>query len=77
MLNRLLFGIKQLTKLSTNIVFKRTLIMSGGDEIQKAQTATRPDQPTDTIFGKIIRKEIKANIIYEDDKVHFDWMITI
>lgn len=36
------------------------------DEIAKAQTA----QPGgDTIFGKIIRKEIPANIIYEDDQV--------
>ncbi|XP_063820335.1 adenosine 5'-monophosphoramidase HINT1 [Pseudophryne corroboree] len=35
------------------------------DEISKAQTA-RPGG--DTIFGKIIRKEIPANIIYEDDQ---------
>ncbi|NXY75125.1 HINT1 protein, partial [Glareola pratincola] len=35
------------------------------DEISKAQAA-RPGG--DTIFGKIIRKEIPANIIYEDDQ---------
>ncbi|NWT93340.1 HINT1 protein, partial [Urocynchramus pylzowi] len=35
------------------------------DEISKAQTA-RPGG--DTIFGKIIRKEIPANIIYEDEQ---------
>lgn len=36
------------------------------DEIAKAQTA----QPGgDTIFGKIIRKEIPAKILYEDDQV--------
>jgi hypothetical protein len=36
------------------------------DEIEKAQTA----QPGgDTIFGKIVRKEIPADIIYEDDQV--------
>ncbi|XP_037365306.1 adenosine 5'-monophosphoramidase HINT1 [Talpa occidentalis] len=35
------------------------------DEIAKAQTA-RPGG--DTIFGKIIRKEIPAKIIYEDDQ---------
>lgn len=36
------------------------------DEIAKAKAA----QPGgDTIFGKIIRKEIPANIIYEDDQV--------
>ncbi|KAI5629272.1 histidine triad nucleotide-binding protein 1, partial [Silurus asotus] len=35
------------------------------DEVAKAQTA----QPGgDTIFGKIIRKEIPANIIYEDEQ---------
>ncbi|XP_022619270.1 histidine triad nucleotide-binding protein 1 [Seriola dumerili] len=35
------------------------------DETAKAQTA-RPGG--DTIFGKIVRKEIPANLIYEDDK---------
>ena len=36
------------------------------DEVSKAQTAG----PTggDTIFGKIIRKEIPSDILYEDDK---------
>eukprot|EP00069_Balaena_mysticetus_P009690 bmy_20362T0 len=36
------------------------------DEIAKAQAA-RPGG--DTIFGKIIRKEIPAKIIYEDDQL--------
>lgn len=36
------------------------------DEVAKAQVA-RPGG--DTIFGKIIRKEIPAKIIYEDDQV--------
>lgn len=36
------------------------------DEISKAQAA-RPGG--DTIFGKIIRKEIPANIIFEDEQV--------
>lgn len=36
------------------------------DETAKAQTA-KPGG--DTIFGKIIRKEIPANIVHEDDKV--------
>ena len=36
------------------------------DEEAKAQVA----QPTeDTIFGKILRKEIPCDFIYEDDKV--------
>ena len=38
------------------------------DEIAKAQTA----KPTeDTIFGKIVRKEIKVDFIHEDDQVSF------
>jgi histidine triad (HIT) family protein len=36
------------------------------DEVTLAQSA-KPGG--DTIFGKIIRKEIPADIIYEDDKV--------
>lgn len=36
------------------------------DEMAKAQAA----QPGgDTIFGRIIRKEIPADLIHEDDKV--------
>ncbi|PIO74697.1 histidine triad domain protein [Teladorsagia circumcincta] len=35
-------------------------------EVEKAQTAVREK---DTIFGKIIRKEIPAKIIFEDDDV--------
>lgn len=36
------------------------------DEVQKAQTAQAGG---DTIFGKILRKEIPCNFIYEDDLV--------
>jgi hypothetical protein len=40
------------------------IIMS--DEIAKAQTA----KPTeDTIFGKIARKEIKVELLHDDDQV--------
>ncbi|KAM4606980.1 adenosine 5'-monophosphoramidase HINT1 [Polymixia lowei] len=35
------------------------------DEISKAQVA-QPEE--DTIFGKIVRKEIPTDIIYEDDQ---------
>ncbi|CAD7082932.1 unnamed protein product [Hermetia illucens] len=35
------------------------------DEVEKAQTASGGG---DTIFGKILRKEIPCNLIYEDDK---------
>ena len=36
-------------------------------EIEKAQTAAPGG---DTIFGKIIRKEIKTDFIWEDDQVY-------
>jgi histidine triad (HIT) family protein len=35
------------------------------DEVQKAQNATIGGE---TIFGKIIRKEIPANVFYEDEQ---------
>jgi len=38
------------------------------DEMTKAQTAKKPNGG-DTIFGKMIRKEIPAKIIFEDDEV--------
>lgn len=36
------------------------------DEVEKAQTAQAQG---DTIFGKIVRKEIPTKFIYEDDQV--------
>ena len=39
--------------------------MEGNNEQQLAQTATPVD---DTIFDKIVRREIPSDIIYEDDK---------
>lgn len=36
-------------------------------EVEKAQTAAPSE---DTIFGKILRKEIPCNFIYEDDQVN-------
>ena len=40
--------------------------MSGESEVAKAQTA-KPEG--DTIFGKILRREIPTTFIYEDDLV--------
>lgn len=43
-------------------------------EVEKAQSAT----PTgDTIFGKILRKEIPCNFIYEDDRVSSQKLLKI
>lgn len=36
------------------------------NEVEKAQSASASE---DTIFGKILRKEIPCKFIYEDDKV--------
>jgi hypothetical protein len=59
-----IFCTKRPTILST---FIQQLSMS--DEVEKARTAVPPADSGDTIFGKIIRKEIPAKIIYEDDTV--------
>lgn len=40
--------------------------MASNDEVAKAQTA---QVGGDTIFGKILRKEIPCEFIYEDDQV--------
>lgn len=45
-------------------VFCKSAIMS--DEVAKAIAAVPTE---DTIFGKILRKEIPCEFIYEDDKV--------
>merc|ERR1712055_1049604 len=37
------------------------------NEVDKAQAAA-PENPENTIFAKIVRKEIPADIIYEDDQ---------
>lgn len=63
--------IKSLRFLSTAL--RHTIILRAAsnttqkmaDEVSKAQSA-KPE--ADTIFGKILRKEIPCNFIYEDDK---------
>lgn len=60
----------RLTKLpfTLNYQFLEIFQIIMSDEIEKAQTA----KPTeDTIFGKIARKEIKVDLIHDDDQVDF------
>ncbi|XP_031562817.1 histidine triad nucleotide-binding protein 1-like [Actinia tenebrosa] len=38
------------------------------DEVDKAKAAAKENKNSETIFGKILKKEIPADIIYEDDK---------
>ena len=42
-------------------------------EVEKAQIASPGG---DTIFGKIIRKEIPCNFIYEDDQVNSSFLLS-
>ncbi len=53
-----------LTSINKNIPIKIKL-RKMSDEVKIAQTAT---PVADTIFGKIVRKEIPAKIIHEDDQ---------
>ena len=41
---------------------------AAGDGATAASAAAAPKEGGDTIFGKIIRKEIPAKIVYEDDE---------
>lgn len=56
---------KSLLLTASNHLKHRIVIRSMADEVEKAQTAQAGG---DTIFGKILRKEIPCNFIYEDDK---------
>ena len=53
----------------------------GCDEMSKAKLAAEEYQggkytSGDTIFGKILRKEIPADVVYEDDKV-FNFQVLV
>ncbi|VEV55755.1 protein kinase c inhibitor-like protein, putative [Plasmodium vinckei vinckei] len=54
-------------KFLTSVANKRLMRMA--DEEERAIEAAGKDENGDSIFGKIVRKEIKADIVYEDDKV--------
>ena len=51
--------------------FSTDKALCSSDEVDKAKAAAadKIKNADDTIFGKIVRKEIPADIIYEDDKV--------
>ncbi|CAG9320826.1 unnamed protein product [Blepharisma stoltei] len=53
----------------TRIAKRLTLISRSLSEVDRAKIARPPAENEDTLFGKIARKEIPANIVYEDDKV--------
>jgi hypothetical protein len=52
------------TPTSSHVTF--SVIRTMSNEVEKAQTAA---PSADTIFGKIIRKEIPSTFVYEDDQV--------
>ncbi|XP_076632708.1 histidine triad nucleotide binding protein 1 [Colletes latitarsis] len=56
---------KRLPYLHTSLISHTPCWRKMATEVEKAQTATAGG---DTIFGKILRKEIPCNFIYEDDQ---------
>ncbi|VUZ41210.1 unnamed protein product [Hymenolepis diminuta] len=54
-----------LTPLIRSVFSYRLCLRGMASEIEKAQTA-KPDE--DNIFAKIVRKEVPAKFIYEDDE---------
>jgi len=64
-MQRVLFS--QIILLSNKKLLSRSFISKmSSDEREKAQAAT-PADDEDTIFGKIVRKEIPSRIIFEDE----------
>lgn len=57
---------KYFVNINVDLFARKTVIRKMASEVEKAQAAA-PDE--DTIFGKILRKEIPCKFIYEDDKV--------
>lgn len=55
-----------LKQLHFNSFLHTSLQRKMSSEVEKAQVASPQE---DTIFGKILRKEIPCNFIYEDDQV--------
>lgn len=55
-----------LKRVTTENVHTNSPTLKMADEVKEAQKA---NPEGDTIFGKILRKEIPCNFIYEDDKV--------
>ena len=51
------------------LVDTRGLLTKMADEMARSREAAVQPDGGDTIFGKIIRKEIPSEILYEDDKV--------
>ena len=63
-----IFAYKHLT-IGGNLPICSASLRKMATEVEKAQTAVPKD---DTIFGKILRKEIPCNFIYEDSQVNYD-----
>ena len=59
------------------VLLQRTCSSLGemADEVAKAQTA-KPVEG-DSVFAKIIRRELPSEIVYEDDKVNIELLIII
>lgn len=62
-------GIRYLRYFKGNLPIRFPSLRKMASEVEKAQTAVAGG---DTIFGKILRREIPCKFIYEDDKVKYN-----
>lgn len=67
LLNLAVTSSKRLLYPNTNLLSHTPCWRKMASEVEKAQTAAPGG---DTIFGKILRKEIPCKFIYEDDQVN-------
>ena len=50
-----------------NIIYAHRLFNE--DEVSRAAAASVRKPPSETVFSRILNKELPADIVYEDDKV--------
>lgn len=67
LLNLALNTSRRLPHLNASLLKQTPCWRKMATEVEKAQSAAPGG---DTIFGKIVRKEIPCNFIYEDDQVN-------
>lgn len=66
-LNLAITSSKRLPYFNANLLNRTPCWRKMATEVEKAQTAVATE---DTIFGKILRKEIPCEFIYTDDQVN-------
>lgn len=71
------FGAKALVTAAALTFIRRAvssvrLYTAGSDEVERAQFAANQSNKAETIFDKILRKEIPADIVHEDNQVRWN-----